>query len=296
MKSIVAFVIAVTGMVASQRTMEVKYRALDYEKSRLASWSGPSLRHLFAGFELAAADLYWLQVVQYYGGQRAFAAIKEFELVEPLVENVVTLDPRFAVSYQLGAIFLAEPPPVGLNRPETAVRLLERGIGAIPDNWFLHRDAALFRFEYLGDSAGAVARLRDSASLPGAPAWLSSLSADLATKAGNIDGAREIWRSLASSDLQFVRENAQRSLMRLDALALAAAAQKVVDRYREQTGSAPAAWRDLVAAGLLREAPRDQLGTELGLMDGRVVVSRQSPLWRPNLDGAGLPLKPATSP
>ncbi len=286
MKAVFTLVAAVVGMVLTQGAVESRHQTTDYEKERLAAWSGPRLRHLFSGFELAVADLYWLRTVQYYGGQKAFAQVKEYDLVEPLVENVITLDPQFAIAYQLGATFLAEPPPLGLGRPRSAVRLLERGVGALPDNWLLRRDAALFRFEYLGDRVRAAAELSESAALPGAPFWLRTLAGDLARKSGDHEGAREIWRSLATSDLPFVQENARRNLLRLDALALVAAVQRRVDQYRHQLGVFPGSWRDLIASGALHATPRDPLGVELVLADGRVWVSRDSFLWRPDLQGA----------
>ena len=37
------------------------------------------MKRLFPGFESLAADVYWLRTVQYFGGERAFAAEKRFD-------------------------------------------------------------------------------------------------------------------------------------------------------------------------------------------------------------------------
>ncbi|MBK5257381.1 MAG: hypothetical protein JJE39_15245, partial [Vicinamibacteria bacterium] len=90
------------------------------------------------------------------------------------------------------------------------------------------------------------------------------------------------------SEVPFVRENARRNLLRLDALAIVDGAQARVDRYQSEHGAAPTAWKSLIVAGLIGAPPRDPLGVELTLLDGRVLVSKASPLWRPGLQGEGV--------
>ena len=84
-------------------------------------WSGTQVKRLFPGFEGLAADIYWLRTVQYFGGQRLFAAHKRFELLRPLIDVTTTLDPRLEIAYRYGAIFLSEPPPTGAGRPREGV-------------------------------------------------------------------------------------------------------------------------------------------------------------------------------
>jgi hypothetical protein len=283
MRALVLFT-ALVGTFASQQFLERTRVDPRLEKARLAAFSGSRLRHLFAGFELAGADLFWLRAVQHYGGERAFSPVKEFELVDPLIENVITLDRHFSIAYSLGATFLAEPPPLGQGRPQAAVRLLDRGTEALPTDWFLWRDAALFRANYLGDGVGAVERLRRASALEGSPFWLKTLAADLAQKGGAAQVSRQIWESLSQSDLPFVRENARRNLRRMEALDLAERVQVVVDRYKAVHGKPPASWGEVVAAGLLDAPPKDSSGVELSLDDGRVGVARASFLWRPGFD------------
>lgn len=274
-------VVATALTLLMQRMVEDRVRFADTESARLRAWSGPKLRHLFAGYEYAAADLYWLRAVQYYGGQRVFSETGELDLVEPLIENVITLDPRFSIAYQLGGVFLAEPPPLGLGRARDAVRLLDRGVGALPDDWFLWREAALFRFDYLQDGDGAVARLREAAARPGAPYWLTTLAADLATRSNDPEAARGMWESLLNSEFEFVAKNAKRNLLRLDALQAAQIHQRAVDAFVHSRGRPPERWTDLIAAGLMLGIPRDPTDVAFDLRDGRVEISRRSSLWRP---------------
>lgn len=264
-----------------QRAADARLRPVDAEGARLRAWSGPRLRHLFAGFENAVADLYWLRAVQYYGGQRAFSETQEYDLIEPLIDNVVTLDPRLAIAYQLGATFLAEPPPLGMGRPRAAVQLLDRGVAVLRDDWMLWRDAALFRFDYLRDGAGAVARLREASALPGAPYWLETLAADLARRAGDPEAARGIWLSLVDSEYAFVAQNARRNLKRLDALQEVEQLQAKVDGFAAVHGQPAHGWSEMISAGLLGRIPADPEGVPYEIHAGAVTIARRSPLWRP---------------
>ena len=55
-----------------------------------------------------AADIYWLRVVQHFGGDRLnHRAARPFELLQPLLDLTTTLDPQFTAAYRFGAIFLA---------------------------------------------------------------------------------------------------------------------------------------------------------------------------------------------
>ena len=77
-----------------------RYRA---QERVLYVWSGEHVRRLNPGLENLMADIYWLRTVQYYGGQKVFSSERRFDLVAPLVDITVTLDPRMDVAYRLGA-------------------------------------------------------------------------------------------------------------------------------------------------------------------------------------------------
>ena len=58
------------------------------------------------------------------------------ELLAPLLDIVVTLDPHHIAAYRFGAIFLPE------RDRAAAINLLERGIKANPTAWRLYQDIA----------------------------------------------------------------------------------------------------------------------------------------------------------
>jgi hypothetical protein len=125
------------------------------EHEGLYLWSGEHIRRLTPGFENVMADVYWLRTVQYFGGQRAFSTQKRFDLLVPLVNITIALDPRLEIAYRYGATFLAEAWPIGAGNPEAAIALLRRGVANNPRNWKLRQDLGLFYLFFMNDPARA---------------------------------------------------------------------------------------------------------------------------------------------
>jgi len=64
-----------------------------------------------------------------------------------------------------------------------------------------------------------------------------------------------------------------------------------VDEFARRTGQPPATWAALVHAGVLPGTPADPTRTAYELTDGRVRLSRSSPLWPMPVEpeGSGAP-------
>jgi hypothetical protein len=248
-------------------------------------WSGEHVKRLVPGFESLAADVYWLRTVQYYGGQRRFAAGKPFDLLPPLIDITTTLDPRLEIAYRYGAIFLSEPPPAGAGRPRDGVALLERGVKALPQAWRLRQDLGFFHFLYLKDTANAARILVEAAEIPGAPFWLRTLAADLLARGGERAASRRMWTQMFEQGEEgFIRENARAQLRALDSLDLADAVSEAVAEFARRHGRRPRALDELVSSGLWREPLADMAGVPLDYdgSTGRVSVQEGSPMWRPD--------------
>jgi hypothetical protein len=55
--------------------------------------------------------------------------------------------------------------------------------------------------------------------------------------------------------------------------------QERIEAYRQRTGSLPSSWQNLIAAGLIRNVPRDPTGAPYILRwDGRVLVQHPEDL------------------
>ena len=251
-------------------------------------WKGAQVKRLVPGFEQLAADLYWLRTVQYFGGERVFAADKRFELLDPLIEITTTLDPRMEIAYRYGAVFLAEPHPHGAGRPDLGIAVLERGVRNNPLSWRLHQELGFFHFVYRNDARSAATILVRAAEIPGAGFWLKSLAAELLGKGGERGIARRMWREMyEQSEPGAIKTNALNHLMVLDAADAADRLNAAVEVFRQRAGRPPSSLGELASARLARGPFVDPSGVPFDYdgRTGRVSVSPRSTVYRRELMG-----------
>ena len=190
----------------------------------------------------------------------------DLRLLAGLLDVATTLDPQFIPVYEYGAVILPEV------NPDQAIALLNKGIAANSSSWRLHQHLGYIywqRREYAQASEIYAA----GAKLPGAPAWMTAMSARLKADAGSRDAAREMYQRLGeTSDDKTVKEMVVAQLMRLDSLDEREVIRHLL-RYSEmysRDNRCPTSWR--------------QIGDEL----------RREGLW---LDPAtGTPLDPSGVP
>lgn len=246
-------------------------------------WSGRHVKRLFPGFEQLAADVYWIRTVQYFGSQRVFSTDRNFELLEPLIDITVTLDPRLEIAYRYGAVFLAEHKPVGAGRPQSAIALLARGVQANPQNWRLRKELGYFYFVFLDDAQEAARHLLAAAELPEAPLWLRTMAADVLGRGGDRATARRMWRQMyEQEEWGVLKQNALIHLQMLDAFDGRDLLQRAVDEFARRFGRHPHTLDELRAAGLVSRVPDDPSGIPFAYDagTGRVSLSPRSALWR----------------
>jgi len=245
--------------------------------------SSPRLiARLALSYKAVLSDLYWIRLVQYYGGTRLSRdPHKNYDLLYPLLDLTTSLDPQFSIAYRFGAFFLAEPPPGGAGRSDQAVALLHKAMAANPTRWEYPHDVG-FLYYRDGDYVRAADWFRRAAAMPGAPNWLEPVAAVMLAAGGQTDTSRMLWRNLlASADQQWIRDVAQFRLRQLDTVDEVRVLERVTAAYRRQTGRPPARWGDLIGAGMLRRVPVDGGGTPLVLdpRTGAVTVDSHSPMW-----------------
>ncbi|MGH9321157.1 MAG: tetratricopeptide repeat protein [Vicinamibacteria bacterium] len=219
------------------------------------------LKKVMRGFENLAADVYWLRVVQYFGGKRREVTNKNYDLLEPLLEITVTLDPRFRVAYTYGSTFLSEPFPLGAGQPLKAIELVDRGIQNHPEYWRFYLDKGFIYFWYLEDYEKAAEVFLEGSKIEGAPFWMATTAGRTLTQSGQRDTARGLWRIIHdSAETEQQRENAALHLTQLDALDQMDALRRLVRVFEERVGRYPESWEELVAMGLLERPPYDPTG------------------------------------
>ena len=272
--------------------------------------SGTALRHLTVSLSALAADVYWIRAIQYYGGTKRrlaanpyvpappslIAASSEYDQLYPMLDVTTSLDPRFKIAYRFGAVFLAEAYPSGPDRPDLAIRLLEKGLRAQPDKWEYMEDIGFVHYWYRRDYRAAAAAFQKASEVPGASWWLRSLAATTLAQGGDRGSSRTMWGAIReSAEVSWLRRDAERRLAQLDALDQIDELQQLVDRYAKQAGQGVLDWPSLVRSHVIRAIPLDPAGTPYDITsDGLVQMAASSPLWPLPQEPERLSEKPAS--
>ena len=285
------------GAVQVQAAREHAYPKPEILDDSVYITSGSAVRRLTGPFNALAADVYWIRTIQYYGGAKRrlvgrpiglepppmLAAVesKEFDQLYTLLDITTTLDPRFVIAYRFGAIFLAEAYPAGAGRADLAVALLEKGLRHQPDKWEYIHDIGFVHYWYTHDFREASARFAEASEVAGSPVWLKGLAAMTLARGGDWQSSRTMWRAiLESSEVDWMRANAERVLEQLDALDLMENVQARLDAFALDRGSVVADWPTAIRAGLFPGVPLDPARTPFELTsEGRVRLSKSSPLY-----------------
>jgi tetratricopeptide (TPR) repeat protein len=168
-----------------------------------------ALRPVLLGFNMLAADLYWLRTIQYFGGR--YETTERYPSLYPLIDLTTSLDPHFLEAYQLGGLLLL----IAKQAPE-AIRIYEKGIAANPTRWELPYDLGRLYFLDLKDNVQALRWWEVADRLPGRPEYLPRFLARLHAKAGDLETAIELWRAMYErSDNEWVKKTAKTELERL---------------------------------------------------------------------------------
>jgi hypothetical protein len=206
-----------SASVLAQRWIDAQGRVRPEFRPTLYLNSGEALKRASVGFEGLTADIYWIRVLLYFGEQfeRQRAPdqpfdVRRLELLEPMLNLTVELDPRYLAAYRFGAIFLPDIDAEG------AVRFVERGVRSNPGEWRLYQDLGFvqWRRNRYREAAEAYAR---GADLPGAPAWMRPMSALMVARGGDRETAREMFLRLREeSDDPFIKQICEDQLALLD--------------------------------------------------------------------------------
>jgi hypothetical protein len=296
---VAAAVVLLAAVVQLQATRERWYPPPDDNDTALYVRSPAAVRRLAGAYAPLAADLYWIRAIQYYGSiKHRFNTAANGGLAAPsppealarpdddysqlyaLLDITTTLDPRFNIAYRFGAIFLAEAYPNGAGRSDLAIALLEKGLRERPDKWEYMEDIAFVHYWYDHDYLTASHWFEKAAKVEGAPWWLQSMAATTRANGGDRTSSRMMWETIRdTTDVDWLRQDAERKLAQLRALDDIDALQKIVDAATARTGQAPSDWDTLVRGRQLAGIPLDPGGTPYALEGGRVRLSNSSQLY-----------------
>jgi hypothetical protein len=161
-----------------------------------------------------------------------------------------------------------------------AVTLLEKGLAARPDKWEYMQDIGFVHYWWRHDYRAAAEWFDKASRVEGAPWFLKSLAATTLAEGGDRQSSRTMWEAIReSAEIEWLRNDAERRLMQLDAADFIDQVQAEVNHAR--TAGVPIdGWQGLIRAGALRGVPVDPTRTPLELdASGKVGLSSASPLF-----------------
>ncbi len=225
--------------------------------------SPQAVKRMALGYDSLLADVYWMRAIQYYG-RREEAAKRQvrYKNLAALLDITTTLDPNLLDAYRCGSTFLAERDPLGAGQPREAIRLLDKGIGAHPQEWRLYFDKGFVYFLFLEDPKIAGEVWLSASQLPTAPPWMKGLAAMAFSKGGAIETAKSLWQhQYQESNRADIKENARNHLVSIQVAEEIWTLEFLIEMFHAKTQSLPRSLNDLVDAGFLKDVPMDPLGT-----------------------------------
>lgn len=234
--------------------------------------SSKALKRMSLGYSALLADIYWTRAVQYFGNKHIQHSTR-YDLLYPLLDITTDLDPQLIPAYQDGAVFLSQASPWGAGQPDKGVALLNKGVSNNPEYWRLYFTLGFIHYLDRRDYKAAQKAFATGAQVPGALPWMETMAARMAEHAADIDTAITLWKGVHEMTREeIVRQSALNHIASLQADEQMIELERLIETYRQRTGSIPSHWSDLIQEGLLAGVPRDPTGTPYKLNYGAVQV------------------------
>lgn len=154
-----------------------------------------------AGFRAPAADLAWVQLLQYSASGVPEIVDRPGHAYEHLAElslRVTRLDPSFYRATLFAAGILAWFH--GVDRPDEAAELLTEGMHRSPEQPLYALYLAAIAYKKLGDTNHMIALLESSFDLPDTPSSMKTILANLRQSRGEYREALALWKRIREND------------------------------------------------------------------------------------------------
>ena len=149
--------------------------------------------HLFAvgfGFRSLAADLDYIQFLQYYGnGENSKTRYKD---LYKYLDNITDADPNFTFAYTYGAAILA----FNLARYDEAILLIKKGLKYNPTFWKLRFYMGAIIYKQKGDTLKYVGLLEEAVKFDDRPAIIERMLGNIYELTKTPDEAAMYWAKL----------------------------------------------------------------------------------------------------
>jgi hypothetical protein len=173
--------------------------------------SAQAVRLVALGYDQLLADFYWLAFVNYVGDDTS-RAVDHYKLADKYLDLVTGLDPCFIQPYWFCAFTVGSDQ----KRPLRANEILERGIRANQNNWYLPYIAGVNLYLFAHDEVGAAKYYRIASKFPDAPKWLARQSEILAARIPSTFKEINTWDAIYRTErTPIIRLKARQKLIQL---------------------------------------------------------------------------------
>lgn len=276
--------VGLVGVWQLQTRIDRQKGAVLVEQDQLAFRSPNLVKKLSLEYAPLMGAIYWTRVVQYFGEKHRLHQTN-LDLLWPLLDITTTLDPHLMPAYRFGSIFLSDRPPRGEGRPDLAVKLLERGIAANPDDWRLYQDLGNVYYFDAKDYAKAAAAFAEGSKNPHAMIWMKVMAAKIAAEGESPETSYFLWFQVYQTTTDpMVKKNAEEHLQLMQVELDLKEINRLADEYEKRTGHRATRVDELVDAGLLKGMPRDPAGYPYVLGEsGKAELNLDSPMLEKKL-------------
>jgi tetratricopeptide (TPR) repeat protein len=217
--------------------------------------SGRYLKAASLGFDTILADALYLWSIQYYSNYRIE---DRYLYIEHIYRDIITeLDPHYLDAYLTGGLIMVAE----ARQPETALRLLDKGIENNPAEWILSFEAGFVCYNDLHDYARAAAYFEKALKAPDVHPIVRRFYAEMYNRAGDKRASLREWQSIwdtAKDD--YIRTVAWNHIHDLKVDVDLTGLRDAIRTYRDRGGRDPAGLADLANAGILADVPLDPEG------------------------------------
>lgn len=170
-----------------------------------------TLKLLSLGYDQLIADIYWLGFIQYVGDGTARQKDKA-AMAYRYLDVITELDPHFMQAYWYAAFVIGGEQ----KTPGLAAQLLDRGLQANTDTWYMPFIAGVNQYLYAKNELAAAKYYRMAAKYEGAPTWLERQASILEARIPSTIKEINIWTNIyESAEEPRVREHAKERLINL---------------------------------------------------------------------------------
>jgi hypothetical protein len=240
------------------------------------------------GMRSLVADVAFLQAIQVHGGRKSNVAAADPQTAADdralfrLLDYATEVDPKFCGAYRYAGSAIPRHTSDGkVTGVVSTEQLLRRGVRECPDDWRISFMLGFIESFYLGKMDAAASAMAEAARHPDAPRYVGFLATRLAADAGAVDLGEQLAAAMeAQATEDETREAWHERLLDLRMERHLREIQAAADRYRKREGKPARTVQALVAAGDLRELPREPHGGHYLLKPDGEAASSAAPRLR----------------